>query len=470
MKLVEKYILSLYRLYFPEVSADEDALREEAEKGEAEALFHYAWTFAETDFRKTAVLLQRASEMQFVPAMSFMALLYYSGIGVPKRLDESFRLTEAAYRLAPKECAGDLGAYYLMGVGVPKNTARAVALFEEGAAAGERTAKVNLAYCCLLGKGVPKDRKRAFRLCEELEGKHPAADVTLATCFIRGWGTDRDYDRALKLLLRASENGCAEAFGSLGIMYYRGFGVKKDWKRASEYACIAAESGNKLLNYNAGAVLMMRFRLLKSIPFLLRGGWRGITLFAGEMILCGYVLFFLLLFLMGITAYFLSEDSFTARRQEEIEEVSSDFVGTSAKIGGVFLDGTEYRPEIYEGKVVLLDFWATWCPPCRQEIFTNLVPLYAKYHDAGFEILGVSCDEDAQTVRDFARKYDIRWNHMLDANALADGVRLSEYYGVSYIPFPVLIGRDGKIVSLDAHGDLLAVLVEKEIKRENPKE
>lgn len=105
-----------------------------------------------------------------------------------------------------------------------------------------------------------------------------------------------------------------------------------------------------------------------------------------------------------------------------------------------------------KGKVVLVDFWASWCGPCRREM-PNLVEAYAKYKDKNFEIVGVSLDRDAEAWKEAIKKLNITWPQMSDLKYWnCEGAQL---YAVSSIPHVVLIDGDGTILARGLHGEKL---------------
>jgi peroxiredoxin len=107
-------------------------------------------------------------------------------------------------------------------------------------------------------------------------------------------------------------------------------------------------------------------------------------------------------------------------------------------------------PDDYKGKVVLLDFWATWCPPCRAEL-PNVAATYRKFHTNGFEIVSVSLDQSGKgpELSDFLKEHDMTWPQIYDGSDWKGAITVQ--YGVHAIPCPVLVDGDtGKVLATGA--------------------
>lgn len=104
----------------------------------------------------------------------------------------------------------------------------------------------------------------------------------------------------------------------------------------------------------------------------------------------------------------------------------------------------------YKGKIVLIDFWASWCSPCRQEI-PNLLSQYKMYKDKGFEILSVSLDSSRDKWLKAIQQEGMAWAQVSDLNGGNNSV--ARLYGVSGIPATFLVDRDGKLISTNLRGE-----------------
>ena len=104
------------------------------------------------------------------------------------------------------------------------------------------------------------------------------------------------------------------------------------------------------------------------------------------------------------------------------------------------IDGKKLTLSDYKGKVVLLDFWATWCSPCRAEI-PHFVEMQQKYGPQGFQVIGISMDDDAKPVRDFYQQYKINYPVAVGDDKLAES-----FGGVLGLPVNFVIDREGRIV------------------------
>ena len=105
------------------------------------------------------------------------------------------------------------------------------------------------------------------------------------------------------------------------------------------------------------------------------------------------------------------------------------------------LDGKPLNLSSYRGKVVLLDFWATWCTPCRGEI-PHFVEFQNKYGDQGFQAIGISMDDGPKPVREFYQQLKMNYPVALGSEKVAEA-----YGGVLGLPVTFVIGRDGRVAA-----------------------
>ena len=110
-------------------------------------------------------------------------------------------------------------------------------------------------------------------------------------------------------------------------------------------------------------------------------------------------------------------------------------------------DGNAFNLESYRGKVVLIDFWATWCGPCVEGL-PEIIEQYKKYHDQGFEIVGISLDDDKQALASFVKEKEMPWVQYFDGKAWENVY--AKKYGLPGIPQLWLLGRDGHVVDFNA--------------------
>jgi thiol-disulfide isomerase/thioredoxin len=164
------------------------------------------------------------------------------------------------------------------------------------------------------------------------------------------------------------------------------------------------------------------------------------------------------------TAFSSSADEQVQSMAAMLEGISRrlDLPGKKIELTGSMLDGSELDWKSYRGKVVLVDFWATWCGPCRAEV-PNVLSMYRAYHDKGFEVLGISLDNTSEDAETYIKQTEIPWPTMLskDENKRSWQHPMAVHYGVTGIPLAILVDRDGTVISMQARGQELGNLLRK---------
>jgi peroxiredoxin len=130
--------------------------------------------------------------------------------------------------------------------------------------------------------------------------------------------------------------------------------------------------------------------------------------------------------------YALSRHAPAKPKQGQSGSLAPDFTVTD-------LDGRKLNLSDFRGKVVLLDFWATWCTPCRSEI-PHFVEMQNKYGPRDFQVIGISMDDDAKPVREFYQQYKLNYPVALGDDKLAE-----RFGGVLGLPVNFIIDREGRV-------------------------
>lgn len=149
------------------------------------------------------------------------------------------------------------------------------------------------------------------------------------------------------------------------------------------------------------------------------------------------------------------------------QQKAANQVRANLKAGAAFPDFTENdvngQPlsiSKYKGKVVLVDFWATWCGPCVAEL-PNVIAAYQKYHDKGFEIVGISLDQDKAALEKFTKEKGMTWAQYFDGQGWDS--KLGKQYGIMSIPATFLLDAQGKIIATDLRGPALEAELAKQL-------
>lgn len=164
----------------------------------------------------------------------------------------------------------------------------------------------------------------------------------------------------------------------------------------------------------------------------------------------------------ALASYFMTQDErlehylkMTKINNAKINKKYSNLYKESAaafELKFTAFDGREIDLKDYKGKVVLVDFWATWCGPCVAEM-PHVKAIYEKYKSKGFEVIGISLDTDRARLEEYLKKNGISWAQFFDGKGWNN--ELAVKHGVKSVPAAFLIDRDGTLITKKARAEVL---------------
>lgn len=152
-------------------------------------------------------------------------------------------------------------------------------------------------------------------------------------------------------------------------------------------------------------------------------------------------------------AKFIMDSSAPDQAKEEAKGILKrlDAVGKPVDIQYTAVDGRQVDLSKMQGKVVLVDFWATWCGPCMMEL-PHVKAAYEKLHDKGFEIVGISFDEDKDALQKTLKQKEMTWPQFFDGNGWKN--KFGVQFGIQSIPTMWLVDKKGNLRDVNARGEL----------------
>ena len=151
----------------------------------------------------------------------------------------------------------------------------------------------------------------------------------------------------------------------------------------------------------------------------------------------------IILFAITIVSLGISQDGISAAQLEAIKKLTEN-INTAPDFTLSSLEDSIYTLSKMKDKVVLVNFWATWCGPCRMEI-PDFNELYLKHHKEGFEILGIAMDGTKKSLKNFTKSYKMEYPILYGSARDLNKVSM-DYGGVMSLPTSILIGKNNEVI------------------------
>ncbi|HTF89137.1 MAG TPA: TlpA disulfide reductase family protein [Planctomycetota bacterium] len=151
-------------------------------------------------------------------------------------------------------------------------------------------------------------------------------------------------------------------------------------------------------------------------------------------------------------------EGFIKGKLKEVTDYSEVYGKAPKPIDVTGFDGKPINLDDLKGKVVLIDFWATWCGPCVAEL-PNVIATYKKLHAQGFEIVGISLDSEETKLKDFLASHEMPWVQFYDGKGWEN--EIAQAYGVQSIPATYLLDKEGNVRAMGLRGAALGRGIEK---------